>query len=602
MDRDQLTGLLLMLLLVFVYFFFLAPDPQTPTQTTTLTDTVTVTANQTQPSDMPSVVPDSILQLQYGFFALGMKGETKQVTLENDDIRVILNAKGGSIESVTLKNYVTDEKKTLTLFDADDTKIVEKIKIPTGEIDLNTLYYQVSQSDNQVIFSINNGEQELQRIYTLDKKGFTLSYQYQINGLSIQEPLMFDWKTEVRKLEKDLEQERIRTTVNFYLADGTFDYLNETTQDAQIEKPQQTVKWASFKQKFFNMSFITEKSFEQAQFQLNHFAPRPLHVKAMQMSFLIPIATLTDTTARLRYYFGPNDYDICQTVATGFERNVYLGWAFFATINLYVIIPLFKTLEAITSNYGIIIFLLVLIIKMILFPLTYKSLKSMAKMKVLQPEITALKEKYGEDMMKIQQEMMKIYQQFGVSPLSGCIPVLAQMPVFLALFNFFPNAIQLRQQGFLWADDLSSYDSILNLPFAIPMYGDHVSLFTILMTATTILYTYTNNQMSAASMQPQMATISYVMPVVFMLFLNSFSSGLTYYYFISNVITMVQQLVIRRFFIDEEKIKALLEKNRLKHQTKSSSGKGSKGKFSKLLDDAMKKAQQQQEDAKKKKS
>ncbi|MCS7004425.1 MAG: membrane protein insertase YidC [Cytophagales bacterium] len=596
MDKDQLTGLVLLLLLVFVYFFFLAPEPQPPAVSTTQQDSVQAISSTNPQKE--NVVADSLLEVRYDIFATGLKGESQTYTLENEDIIVTFNTQGGKIQSVVLKNYVTYEKKKLLLFDTDFSRINETIKYNGTEINLNQLYYQAQINSNQIEFFITKNEKTFRKIYILPPKGFVLKYRYELNDIKFEQPLQFNWSTEVKKLEKDLEQERIRTTLNYYLADGTFDYLNETTTDAETETPSQPVRWATFKQKFFNTSILSEKSFEQARFQINHFIPRPLHVKSMEMSFQIPISVLTDTSAQLRYYFGPNDYDICQTVAEGFERNVYLGWAFFSTINLYVIIPIFKILEKITSNYGLVIFLLVLIVKILLFPLTYKSLKSMAKMRVLQPEINALKEKYGEDTMKIQQEMMKIYQQVGVNPLSGCIPVLAQMPVFLALFNFFPNAIQLRQREFLWADDLSSYDSILNLPFTIPMYGDHVSLFTILMTLTTILYTYTNNQMSAASMQPQMVVVSYVMPVVFMLFLNSFSAGLTYYYFISNIITIVQQWIIRKFFIDEEKIKAVLEENRKKNQAKAASGK--KGRFASMLEEAMKKAQQQEEQKRKK--
>jgi YidC/Oxa1 family membrane protein insertase len=236
--------------------------------------------------------------------------------------------------------------------------------------------------------------------------------------------------------------------------------------------------------------------------------------------------------------------------------------------------PIFSFLESITPNYGLNIFLLVLLIKMALFPLVYKAYLSMAKTRVLKPEMDEIRQRCGDDMLKIQQEQSALYQKVGVNPLSGCIPMLAQSPILFAMFNFFPNLIDLRQKSFLWADDLSSYDSVLNLPFAIPFYGDHVSLFTILMTVSTLIYTYYNNQMTMSSSNPQQAPMiimSYAMPIIFLFVLNSFSAGLTYYYFLSNVITIAQQLSIRRF-VDDKDIRQKLEEYQKKNIEKKPSG------------------------------
>jgi YidC/Oxa1 family membrane protein insertase len=229
--------------------------------------------------------------------------------------------------------------------------------------------------------------------------------------------------------------------------------------------------------------------------------------------------------------------------------------------------PLFRFLEQYIVNYGIIIIILLIIVKIILSPLSYRSYVSMAKMRLLKPELDLLKEKYGDDMTGMQAEQMQIYQKAGVNPVSGCVPVLLQMPIFLALFNFFPNAIELRQAGFLWADDLSSYDNILDLPFTIPFYGDHVSLFTLLMTASTLVYTWYNNQMNPTTVTGPMKTISYVMPITFLFFLNSFASGLTLYYFVSNVVTIGQQMIIAKF-VDEDKLRKILEDNKKKNVNK----------------------------------
>ncbi|MBR9998381.1 MAG: membrane protein insertase YidC, partial [Cyclobacteriaceae bacterium] len=257
-------------------------------------------------------------------------------------------------------------------------------------------------------------------------------------------------------------------------------------------------------------------------------------------------------------------------------------------VNKFLIIPTFQFLERFISNYGIIIILLVVFIKILLFPLTYKSYMSMAKTKVLKPELDAIKEQYGGDMQKVQSEQMKLYQQVGVNPLSGCIPILLQMPILFSMFYFFPNSIELRQESFLWADDLSTYDSVLNLPFTIPAYGSHVSMFTLLMTASTILYTWSNNQVT--TVQGPMKSMQYFMPVIFMFVLNSFPAALSFYYFVSNIVTFGQQALIR-MFVDEDKIKKILDENRQKSTTRK------KSRFQTKLEEAMRSG----EEAKKKK-
>jgi YidC/Oxa1 family membrane protein insertase len=257
-----------------------------------------------------------------------------------------------------------------------------------------------------------------------------------------------------------------------------------------------------------------------------------------------------------------------------------LGWPPVNWINRYLIIPVFHFLERFIGNYGIIILLLTVFIRLLIIPLTYKSYLSMAKTKLLKPELDAIKEKYKDDMQKAQSEQMSLYSKAGVNPLSGCIPMLLQMPILFAMFYFFPNSIELRHEPFLWAQDLSTYDSIISWTgWAIPLYGSHVSLFTILMTLSTILYTWSNSQMT--SMQGPMKTMAYVMPLVFMFVLNNFSSALTYYYFLSNIISFVLQVVIKRF-VNEEKIKAIMDENKLKYKV------GKKSKFQLKLEEAMK--------------
>ncbi|MEN7548448.1 membrane protein insertase YidC [Rapidithrix thailandica] len=593
MDKNQATGLILISLLLLGYMFFFSPDPESVQQTNSLPDSTTVAASPVKEplvKDSTSVnrsLSDSVAVAQYGPFAKGMQGESKKVILENEDVKITFDSYGAQISEVILKNYVTYTKETLVLLDQWSSQISETLPTDHGNINLNELYYQVKEQGNTLSFRIySEGGLALEKKFTLEEKGFVLNYDLNLDGIKNTlrgSSIRFNWVNHMKKLEQDLEQEMIRSTVNFYTIDDNWDDLSPSSKDKEEVKPELPVKWVSAKQKFFNSGLITDAQFSNVQLTTSVDETDKHSVKTSQILLDIPLDSIQAGTANLRFYFGPNDYKICEAVAPRYEKNVYLGWAGLSFINLYVMFPLFNFLESFISNYGVIIFVMVLLIKTLLFPLTYKSYISMAKMRVLKPELDEIKARVGDDMAKAQQEQMKLYQQMGVNPISGCIPMLAQMPVFIALFNFFPNAIQLRQKGFLWATDLSTYDSVFDLPFSIPAYGDHVSLFTLLMTGSTILYTYYNNQMSPSTGpgQGQMKMIGYITPVMFMFFLNSFSSGLTYYYFISNLITISQQLGIRKF-IDEDKIRKKLEEN--KHRNKGRK----RSKFQQRLEDALK--------------
>ncbi len=595
MDKNNLTGVFLISALLMVYLLFFAPDPeelaQSPEEPATpkATASETLKEEQTKASELIAQLPDSVLQEKYGAIALAMRGEASKLTLENDEVEITFDTQGGKVSAVKLKNYVTNAKKELVLLDAQSSYMQELTVVNNQRIDLNQLYYTAIKTDSTIAFTARDttGAILIQKNYILPSKGFVLNYEVELAEPLQTSPasgIQFYWKNNLKKVEKDLNQSRMRSTVNFYTVEDELDYPSESSQDYEEIQVEQPVRWVSMKQKFFNAAILTDSAFSTVTVASQVDENDTTVVKTLEATLQIPLENGSTSGTNVRFYFGPNDYDVCKTVAPAFERNVYLGWSFFSTINLYLIIPLFEFLELYITNYGVIILILVFIVKSMLFPLTYRSYVSMAKMKVLKPEMDEIREKHGDDQMAAQQETMKLYRQVGVSPLSGCIPVLAQMPIFLAMYNFFPNAIQLRQQSFLWASDLSSYDSILDLPFSIPMYGSHVSLFTLLMAGSTIVYTYFNNQMSSATMQGPMKNIGYITPVIFMVFLNSFSAGLTYYYFVSNLITIFQQLIIRRF-VDEEKIRNILMQNKKKNANKK------KSRFQQRLDDAMKQAQ-----------
>jgi YidC/Oxa1 family membrane protein insertase len=434
--------------------------------------------------------------------------------------------------------------------------------------------------------------QTIEQTYSLRGSGFELGYDLRLNGLNnlvANSPAQFYWLNHLKRLELDMEQSRITSTINYYTTEGNFEQVTEASKQQEEELVATPLRWVSLKQKFFLAAIIANTTaFTNSTLRTSVNEADSNTVKTLEAALNIPIADLQNGRGNFSYYFGPNDYRIVTGVAEDFGENVYFGWPVVRVINRYMIVPLFHFLENFFTNYGVIILILVLIVRLLLLPLNYKSYISLAKTKVLQPEIQAIKEKHGDDMAKVQQEQMKLYQQVGVNPLSGCIPVLLQMPFLLAMFSLFPNLIELRQKEFLWSSDLSTYDSIANLPFTIPFYGSHISLFTILMTLSSVAYAYFNNQVS--TIQGPMKSLQYVMPIMFMFILNNLPAGLTYYYFVANVVSIAQQLVIRRF-VDEDKIKALLEENKLKNKDKK------KSKFQQRLEEALKNA----DEAKKKK-
>jgi YidC/Oxa1 family membrane protein insertase len=373
---------------------------------------------------------------------------------------------------------------------------------------------------------------------------------------------------------------RENSTITYYSDGDGFNKLDPRASGTETETLTTPLNWVTIKEKFFLRSIAASKQFSGGQLETSVNQSDPSVVKRANIKLTIPRTSLAEG-AYLKFFFGPNDYQKIGSFSEGFAKNVYLGWPPVYWINKFIIFPVFNLLTQVISNYGVIIIILVFLLKLVLFPLSYRSYLSMAKMRVLKPELDEIKERVGEDMTKVQQEQMKLYSQVGVNPISGCVPVLLQMPLIFAMFYLFPASIELRQQPLFWAEDLSTYDSLIHFGFDIPFLGNHLSLFTLLMTLSTLIYTWQNNQLSAV--QGPMKSVSYVMPVIFLFVLNRFSAGLTFYYLISNLFTFAQQAIIKRF-VDEDKIKAIMEENRKKNAT----GATKKSKFMSKLEDAMK--------------
>lgn len=587
-------------LLFVVYFTFFAEPPvetEPPAQTEAVAEPQTQEPAPTEALTEDHTPDDSARQAalnsQYGVFAPGFSGDSQEIVLENEDLQVTFDSKGAQIKRVWLKEFKTHDQKPLYLLTEESSKMALIAQTSKGPIDLKELFYEPSLETVEIdgvpaqrlsfVLTLADGRRIIQR-YVLPADGYQLAYNLQSSGLANefgQAPIVYRWNNKMRNFEHDIKDSRARSTVNYYTIEEDYEELDRTGAD-EAENINTSLKWVGMNHRFFTASVIANTFFDSGRIKATFSETDTTYLKNAEVELTMASNRLEEG-AELKYYFGPNNYRVLNNVVEGFDNNVNLGYFFLRPINTWLIIPTFHFLERFIDNYGIIILILVVFIKMLLFPLTYKSYTSMAKTRVLKPEIDKIKEKYGDDMTKVQQEQMKLYSQLGINPISGCVPMLLQMPILFAMFYFFPNSIELRQESFLWANDLSTYDSVLSLPFKIPFYGDHVSLFTLLMTASTIVMTMSNQQM--ATVQGPMKTISYIMPITFLFFLNSFPAGLTYYYFLSNIITFGQQAAIRRF-VDDDKIKGILEKNRLKNKDKKTSG------FQARLQDALKASQE----------
>lgn len=590
MDRNTAIGMTLMGALLLVYFYWFSPTPQpqaTPTATTELATAAAPNSGDSTTNTTTPILDSAKVSALQGFGAFA-NGREEKVSVETQDLKVEFSTKGGVIKYLELKNYKTYFGKPLVLVEPRSNAFELSTKVKGEPLDLYTLYYssQVSKKNDTtlVTFTLRNEAGSFTQTYRVPPVGFEIGYSLKNAGLAEQlstEQLTLNWTNILRPLEKDLADSRNNTTINSYTAAGEFDYISERSTDTETETFADPLKWISFKQKFFLASIIAKESFSGGEIQTSVNQSDTSVVKRANAKLFIPLKAVADNKADFTFYFGPNDYNQLEKVTTGFNENVYLGWAPIKYINKFAIRPLFNVLVDFNMNYGLVILVLVIILRMVLLPLSYSSNLSMAKMKVLKPELDEIKEKFPDDMAKAQQEQMKLYQQVGVNPLSGCIPVLLQLPILMAMFYLFPNSIELRQESLWWAEDLSSYDSILTLPFTIPFYGNHVSLFVLLMTAATLYYTWQNNQMT--TVQGPMKSLGYIMPVVFIFVLNSFPAALSFYYFVSTMATIVQQIVIKRF-VDEGKIRSVMDENR----KKIAAGGGGKSKFMSKLENAMK--------------
>lgn len=586
MDKNSWIGLLMIIVVLFGWSYFTKPSEEEIARQKQKQDSIANVirtqqlleaqqAQQTQPQQAivanktrtEAEINDEANQF-YGDFAAFANADREYFTIENELIKVTFSNLGGRIYSVELKNYKTHDSLPLLLFDGDSTEFGLKFFAQNRNISTNQLYFNLIQGDDtelvtdhahSIIFGLNiDADRYIEYVYTINPESYIVDFDINMKGMqdlitTNSGFLDLNWKTYIPSAEKGRDWELQNTTIFYKFYQDAVESISGRSESDR-EDLTTRVKWVSFKQQFFNSTLIADNYFSNGVVTTEQAVSQD-YLKQFSAEVSLPYDGKPQETFPMQFYFGPNHYKTLKGLDIELEKLVEMGMSIIRWVNVGMVIPLFNWLGKYIANYGLIILLMTIIIKIVIFPFTYKSYMSSAKMKALKPEVDKIGEKFPkkEDAMKKQQATMALYKKVGVSPMGGCLPMLFQMPILIAMFRFFPNSIELRQQSFLWATDLSTYDSIANLPFEIPFYGSHISLFTLLMTIVNLIYMKTNDQMNASNQQmPGMKMMMYMMPIMMLFWFNSYASALSYYYFISLLITIIQTWLIRRTVNDEE--------------------------------------------------
>ena len=541
----------------------LAPQ-ETPEMAAPLTDTAKVLE-----ADSTALFPDAVA------------GTERLITIENELIRITLSSVGGKVSSVEVKGYRTFTEQPLLLFKDGHAGLgIRFMKDRERAFVSDSLHYTVvgesftieGTGKKSVSFVLRNDSVSIEHRYTLSGESHFVDFDLIVTDLNKvvyekERSLRLTWETKLGLLERDYEKAQDESTIYFSNADGSIDYLSETKEynnysEGGLRFP---LKWVAHKHQFFVSAIVSKDSFPSARSTIS--TPDSAdYVKRISTTVYLPFDRSREQTYAMQFFFGPLQYRELKRDGLGMEKMIPMGSSILGWINRNVIYPVYRAFNSVFGNVAMNILLLAIFIKIVLSPLTFRSYKSQAKMRVLKPEIDELRAKYGKDARKMQMEQMKLYRKVGVNMFGGCIPMLLQFPVLIALYRFFPNVIDLRQEGFLWVYDFSTYDSIADLPFTIPFYGAHISLLTILMAISSFFYSRMNQQMTPGAMGQQMKTLQYIFPFMLVFIFNSFPAGLTYYYLLYNVLTFVQQWFFKKFLIDEAAIRAKMEEHKARPQ------------------------------------
>ena len=608
MDKHTLIGFLLIIGIMVGFSYFNRPSEEELERQRQIQDSIRTeqaqaqamaeaelqAAEQQQINQQSDSVNQELLVGKLGDFAQFSQGEAKGFTLENDLIKVTVSNKGGAVQSVEVKDYTTNSGKPLILFDQTDSEQnMTLITTNNRVVDTKELYFKASYlNDSTLEMSLPMAEGALRFTYTLPQSSYMLGFKIKADNMSQylsqrENGLDMEWDMMIRQQERGRKFENRYSGLYYKFLEDDVENLETEKDDSQ--KLTNKVKWIGFKDQFFSSiiiadgdGYFTSTDLESSMLSDGIDGNGTRYLKHCNSRMVVNFDPSGVEDTELQYFFGPNQYKILKGIDNDKEDSeelqlvdiLPLGWGIFGWVNKYLIIPIFNFLGKFLVNYGLIIFLLTLIIKVILLPFTYKSYMSTAKMRVLRPQIDEITSKIPEDKsMERQQATMSLYRSAGVSPMGGCLPMLLQMPILFAMFTFFPACIELRQQGFLWADDLSTYDSILSwdtyIPIISSIYGNHVSLFCLLMCITNIVYTHiTMRDQPGNNQMPAMKWMMYLMPIMFLFIFNDYAAGLSYYYLVSLLIT-IGQTYLFRLFVDDKKVLAKLEENKKKPKKKS---------------------------------
>lgn len=611
-DVQSLIGFLLIgaILIWMLYNNSLESETVTEPQTTEQVQTPATSTDARVQEPLVGTDSLEIVRAQrelgaFGYSATLPSATDNSTTISNDLLELTIDNKGGYISEARLTQYKRYDSIPVYLIKDGNASFNLNFTTTDGRVlDTENLYFEPSltqNGDNQVLsMMLKVSETEfLEYRYVLKPGEYMLDFSIRSQGLNrvfnSGRDITLDWKLKTIREAKSISYENRYTEVVYEYDGGSDDYLG---QSDFTDDEEEDVTYVAFKQHFFTSILLTDTAFPRGKFTSANLVQDEdvdtLYLKAFTASMPLELKG-GELNYNMNWYYGPSDYKILNDYDRNLDEVIPLGWGIFGWINKYLFIPFFSFLSAYLPSYGIAIIVMTIVVRIILSPVTYKSYLSQAKMKVLRPEINELNEKFKDNPMKKQQETMKLYSKAGASPMSGCLPALMQIPVFYALFQFFPSAFQLRHKGFLWADDLSSYDTIAELPFTIPFYGDHVSLFPILASIAIFIYMMmTTGQTMQQNQQPGMPNMKFIMylsPILMLFFFNNYASGLSLYYFTSNLITIGIMLVIKYAIIDEDKIHAKIQENKKKPRKQ--------GKFARKMQEMMEQAEEQQKKNKK---
>ena len=584
-DRNTVIGFVVLALLFIGYFYFINKEQSASRQKKSIEDSI---ASSQKPKPIIDTVAekkmaatnDSIAKVSSaGQYQKAVTGAEQVVYVENEVFKIAFTNKGAQPKWVALKKFKNSDSSQVLLSSTEFDKIDYPINTAANQsARIAELFFTagevVTNGDLQTItFSLNadSASPSITHQYVIRKNDYMIDFNVKMNGadkLLSQNTLNLTWKSIALQLEKDLNFEKQQSQIGFIL-DDEFDY--HTVGMKSSKEFSDKVKWLAVKQQFFNRSIIAKNSFSSGR--IDWIVPDEKEKTVVQATANLRM-DVPGSTAEIPFslYYGPNDYKILKGYNNDMENLVNFGqgiFAFVKWINRWVVLPIFDFFKSFINSYGIVILLLTFFIRLVISPLTYSSYLSGAKMKALKPEIEKLKAKFGKDQQQMSMEQMKLFREAGVNPLGGCIPALLQIPIFFALYSFFNSSVALRGENFLWADDLSAYDSILNLGFTIPLYGDHISLFTITACITSFIISIYSMSMTPDQNNPVLKYMPYIFPFFLLFIFNRLPSALTWYYTVSNLVTLGLQFAIQTYIIDHDKILAKIEENKKKPKTKS---------------------------------